>query len=49
MKEELEELEEFCKVAEKEQKMMERWIDDIEYENQNLMKELRKNGDFVKN
>jgi len=49
MREELEELEEFCRIAEKEQNLMLKWMDEIDYENQNLMKELKKNGDFVEN
>jgi len=47
MKEELDELTEFCNKAERDQKMMERWIDELSTENKALLMEMRGNGSSV--
>ncbi len=44
MKEELDELTEFCNKAERDQKRMERWIDELGVENKALLMEMRGNG-----
>jgi transcription-repair coupling factor (superfamily II helicase) len=48
MREEIEELEQFCETAERDQQLMIQWIDRLEKENLILQKEMRENGDFVK-
>ena len=44
MKEELKELTEFCDKAERDQRMMEQWIDELGMENKALLMEMRGNG-----
>ncbi len=44
MREEIEELTEFCNKAERDQRRMERWIDELGLENKELLKEMRGNG-----
>jgi len=47
MKEEVEDLTRFCEKAEKDQEMMERWIDELGKENKALLREMRGNGSPV--
>ena len=47
MKEEVEDLTNFCDKAEKDQERMERWIDELGFENKALLMEMRGNGSPV--
>jgi septal ring factor EnvC (AmiA/AmiB activator) len=48
MKEEIEDLTRFCDKAEEDQERMERWIDELDLENKELLKEMREDGYYVK-